>query len=52
MTFTPLGGLIGTGVPSLAVPAGATATAMGGILLGLVVLAALVIVVADRRRVA
>ena len=52
MTFTPLGGLIGSGVPSLAMPAGTAATGMGGLLFGLIVIAALAIAVAGRRRMA
>ena len=42
-------GLIGSGIPGLAVSAGSTAMAMGGLLVVLLVLTALVMVVADRR---
>jgi len=50
MTLTPLGGLIGGGIPSLAAPAGSAAFAMGGLALGLLVVAALVIVLGRRGR--
>lgn len=46
MTFFSL---IGSGVSAVAVPAGSTAVAMGGLLVGLLVFSALVLVFADRR---
>lgn len=46
MTFF---GMIGSGIPVAAISTGPTAVAMGGLLLGLVVLGALTLVLADRR---
>lgn len=48
MMFSPLGGLIGNAVPGLALSAGATASAMGVLTMGLL-LSTLVIVVASWR---
>ena len=42
--------LIGSGIPTAAIPAGATAVGMGGLLAGLVAVSVLVLVFADRRR--
>jgi len=47
--FTPLGGTIGSGIPALTAPVGATAAVMGGFVFGLLVLSALVILIAARR---
>jgi hypothetical protein len=49
MTVTPFGGLIGSGISTLATPLGPTATAMGGLVFGLLVLTAAVIVIGGRR---
>jgi hypothetical protein len=50
MMLTPLGTVIGSGVPTLATSAGPSAVTMGAIVLGLLALTALVIVVGHRRR--
>ena len=50
MTFTPFGGLVGSGIPGLAPAAGSTAAAMGAMCMALLVLTTLVIVVAHWRR--
>jgi hypothetical protein len=49
MMFTPIGGLIGSGVPSLPAGIGPTALAMGALVVGLLALATIVLVVADWR---
>ena len=49
MVMTPLAGLVGSGIPSLAIGVGPAGTAIGAIGLGLLALTALVIVLVDRR---
>jgi len=46
--MTPIGGLVGSGMPTFVTPLGASSVTMGIILLALLVTAALVIVVASR----
>jgi hypothetical protein len=48
--MTPIGGLIGSGMPTFVTPLGATSVAMGMLVLALLVTATLVIVVASRRK--
>jgi len=50
MTFTPLGGFIGSGIPALPTPVGGAATVMGTLVFGLLVLAAVVIIVRATRQ--
>ena len=50
MMLTPLGALIGTGVPALATPASCSAVAMGTLVLGLLAITALAIVLGRRQR--
>jgi len=49
MVITPLGGLAGSGIPSLSIGAGPAGTAIEAIGLALLALTALVIVLVDRR---
>jgi len=48
--MTPIGGLIGSGVPTLVAPLGSASATMGMLALALLVTATLVIVVASRRK--
>jgi hypothetical protein len=48
MIMTPLGGLVGNGVPSLAVGTGSTAAGMAALALGMLLIATLVIVLGRR----
>jgi len=48
--MTPIGGLVGSGMPTFVTPLGASSVTMGMLLLALLVTAALVIVVASRRK--
>jgi hypothetical protein len=50
MIMTPLGGLVGSGVPSLAVATGATAAGMAAIGVGILLVGALVILLGRRGR--
>ena len=49
MMFTPLGGMIGGGIPALTAPMGGLSVTIGGLALGLLVLTGLVILIAGRR---
>jgi hypothetical protein len=51
MTCTPFGSLIGSGIATLASPVALGVPAMGGLVFGLFVLTAVVILVAGHRRV-
>lgn len=50
MIMTPLGGLLGSGMPSLSVASGSAAAGMAAMGVGLLLLGALVIVLARRGR--